>query len=322
MLGASATGRLANVAQCVHDQQRGRFTAARQAQPGAFAHQLSCCGCSALGGGGAGGGDGYHTIHELAPNARVYTYSSTNPPGAVVQSGDAIEVQCLDASDGWLEASGPGSTTEHYAKRRHTPEIMEQFPGNPVCEPVFVEGAEPGDTLQVELLELRTADWGWTGVRRGFGLLDGDPLLTQDRLRIWKLHPETREPCELGETGIKVPYRPFCGCLGVAPPPEGQFEAGQPEGVVTIAPPNLVSSCRLSGCATSLKRSCCTLHRTAATSTRSTWWRAARSCCRCSSAAPCSAAARSATRGPGLRLAAAGPDAVDPRRNGGGAAGG
>ena len=239
-----------------------------------------------------------------------------------MQSGDAIEVQCLDASDGWLEASGPGSTTEHYAKRRHTPEIMEQFPGNPVCEPVFVEGAEPGDTLQVELLELRTADWGWTGVRRGFGLLDGDPLLTEDRLRIWKLHPETREPCELGETGIKVPYRPFCGCLGVAPPPDGQFEAGQPEGVVTIAPPNLVSSCRLSGCATSLKRSCCTLHRTAATSTRSTWWRAARSCCRCSSAAPCSAAARSATRGPGLRLAAAGPDAVDPRRNGGGAAGG
>ena len=162
MLG-SATGRLANVAQCVHDRQRGGFTAARQAQPGAFAHQLSCCGCSALAGGGGGEGDGYHTIHELAPNARVYTYSSANPPGAVVQSGDAIEVQCLDASDGWLEASGPGSTTEHYAKRRHTPEIMEQFPGNPVCEPVFVEGAEPGDTLQVELLELRTADWGWTG---------------------------------------------------------------------------------------------------------------------------------------------------------------
>ena len=239
MLG-SATGRLANVAQCVHDRQRGGFTAARQAQPGAFAHQLSCCGCSALGRSG-GGGDGY-TIHELAPNARVYTYSSTNPAGAVVQSGDAIEVQCLDASDGWLEASGPGSTTEHYAKRRHTPESMKQFPGNPVCEPVFVEGAEPGDTLQVELMELRTADWGWTGVRRGFGLLDGDPLLTEDRLRIWKLHPETREPCELGETGVKVPYRPFCGCLGVAPPPDGQFEAGQPEGVVTIAPPNLVSA--------------------------------------------------------------------------------
>ena len=35
--------------------------------------------------------------------------------------------------------------------------------GNPICEPIFVNGAEPGDTLQVELLELRTADWGWTG---------------------------------------------------------------------------------------------------------------------------------------------------------------
>ena len=169
----------------------------------------------------------------------MYSYAADNPPGKSVSSGDVVEVQCLDASDGWLGPDGPESTTEHYAKRRHTPKIMEQFPGNPVCEPVYVDGAEPGDTLMVEILQLRTADWGWTGVRRGFGLLDGDPLLTEDRLRIWKLHPDTRDPCELADTGIKVPYRPFCGCMGVAPPPEEQWEEGQPPGVVSIGPPNI-----------------------------------------------------------------------------------
>ena len=32
--------------------------------------------------------------------------------------------------------------------------------GNPICEPIFVNGAEPGDTLQVEVLHLKTADFG------------------------------------------------------------------------------------------------------------------------------------------------------------------
>ena len=209
---------------------------ARRASAGAYC--LTACGCGAGARHDESASAGY-TIHQLRNNARVYSYSAANPPGKTVRSGDVIEVQCLDASDGWLGPEGPESTTEHYAKRRHTPEIMEKYPGNPVCEPVYVEGAEPGDTLVVEILELRTADWGWTGVRRGFGLLEGDPLLTEDRLRVWKLHPDTREPCELADTGIKVPCRPFCGCMGVAPPPDEQWEAGQPPGVVSIGPPNI-----------------------------------------------------------------------------------
>lgn len=31
--------------------------------------------------------------------------------------------------------------------------------------------------MQVEVLDMKAADWGWTGVRRGFGLLADDPLL-------------------------------------------------------------------------------------------------------------------------------------------------
>lgn len=185
------------------------------------------------------GGDDDYTIHKLRPNARNYTFDASQPAAVRVKSGDVIEVQCLDASDGWLQPTGTGATTAHYAKRRHTPEIMARFPGNPNCEPVYVEGAEPGDNLHVELLELRSETWGWTGVRRGFGLLAGDQLFPDDRLQIWQLHPDTRAPCEFGDTGIKVPYRPFCGCMGVAPPPGEVWEEGQEPGVVTIGPPNI-----------------------------------------------------------------------------------
>ena len=62
------------------------------------------------------------------------------------------------------------------------------------------------------------------------------------RVFIWKLHPDTREDCELttasGRT-LRVPYRPFCGVMGVAPPPDQQLEDGRPLGVVSTGPPNI-----------------------------------------------------------------------------------
>ena len=46
--------------------------------------------------------------------------------------------------------------------------------------PIAVDGAEPGDTLEIELLEVVPADWGWTAAIPGFGLLTDefpDPAL-------------------------------------------------------------------------------------------------------------------------------------------------
>jgi acetamidase/formamidase len=42
---------------------------------------------------------------------------------------------------------------------------------NPVSGPVFVKGAQPGDALEVEILEFDARDWGWTAIIPGFGLL-------------------------------------------------------------------------------------------------------------------------------------------------------
>ena len=47
-----------------------------------------------------------------------------------------------------------------------------------------LEGAEPGDTLEVEIVKLQTGSWGWTGVIPHFGLLGGDdPVLDDPELR-------------------------------------------------------------------------------------------------------------------------------------------
>ena len=125
------------------------------------------------------------------------------PPVASVGSGEVVELDCLDASFGQLTADSTDETLASLDFAR-----VDQVTG-----PVEVHGAEPGDTLQVDLLEFETADWGWTASIPGFGLLaddfpDGSYKVTRlqpgaDRVEYWP--------------GIRIPLAPFCGVVGVAP---------------------------------------------------------------------------------------------------------
>jgi acetamidase/formamidase len=137
-----------------------------------------------------------------------------------VASGTEVSFDCLDASNGQITAS---STTESLSSL-----VFSQL--DQVNGPVYVEGAEPGDVLRVDVLNLRPAEWGWTAVIPGFGLLaDEHPTPT---LKIWTLeYPEDGSAPFAWfdqEKGIKIPLRPFCGEMGVAP--------GKPGAHSTIPP--------------------------------------------------------------------------------------
>jgi len=125
------------------------------------------------------------------------------PPIATVPSGSVVTFDCLDASGGQLTAT---STLDDLAALDF--DRVDQVNG-----PIAVEGAQPGDTLQVELLDFRPADWGWTASIPGFGLLADE--FPDAALRITPLS-------RVGGTaeflpGVRVPVIPFCGEVGVAP---------------------------------------------------------------------------------------------------------
>jgi acetamidase/formamidase len=92
----------------------------------------------------------------------------------------------------------------------------------PLAGPVFIEGAQPGDTLTVEVLEVKNDDFGWSTILPGLGVLDEfkDPYLYK-----WELKDKAFARFE---KGIKIPIRPFCGVMGVAPPETGGFEVMPP----------------------------------------------------------------------------------------------
>ena len=88
--------------------------------------------------------------------------------------------------------------------------------------PVFIEGAEPGDVLEIEILDIQHKGWGWTSVVEGLGFFKErfpDPFLF-----IWELERQVTRSL----APAVVPLRPFCGVMGVAPAEDGEFRTRPP----------------------------------------------------------------------------------------------
>ena len=82
----------------------------------------------------------------------------------------------------------------------------------PLAGPVYVEGAAPGDTLAIEILDLHTKGWGWTAIFPGLGLLSDD--FTEPYLRVFDLSLGDRTSFR---EDIVIPLSPFMGTMGVCP---------------------------------------------------------------------------------------------------------
>jgi acetamidase/formamidase len=82
--------------------------------------------------------------------------------------------------------------------------------------PIFVEGAEPGDSLEVRILGVDFLHpYGVAAFNPGGGVLPSDFPYAHQRLLRWQ--PGTRD-IEF-RPGVRIPLAPFFGTIGVAPPP-------------------------------------------------------------------------------------------------------
>ena len=130
-------------------------------------------------------------------------FSAAIPPVLTVPSGAVIEAYTQEATGGQLAL---GSTVADM-------EAVEIDLIHALTGPVYVEGAEPGDTLAVTLIELEPGDWGWTGVWPDFGFLAGEE--NHFDIKTYALDKETNT-VEFAD-GIRIPLQPFAGVMGVAP---------------------------------------------------------------------------------------------------------
>ena len=129
------------------------------------------------------------------------------PPRIHIRPGDTVIFETLEASAGQITRKSTASALL----------TMSFEPIHPLTGPVFVKGAEPGDALEISVVDLKHKGWGWNAVLPGFGLLADDfmsPYLHHYTL--------TRSNC-LFRKDIVIPYEPFCGVMGVAPREPGRL---------------------------------------------------------------------------------------------------
>lgn len=130
-------------------------------------------------------------------------FSSSIPYQIKVPNGSVVEAYTQEATGGQLNIN---STLEDF-------ENVNMDEVHTLTGPIYVEGAEVGDVLAVELLDLEPGDWGWTGMGPEFGFLAGE---TEARgFKTYKLDKENNL-VQFSEN-ISIPLKPFPGVMGVAP---------------------------------------------------------------------------------------------------------
>lgn len=121
-------------------------------------------------------------------------------------------MECLDSSGSQVH---PGMVVGDFLK-------IDRGRIHALSGPIFVEGAEPGDVLEVDVLEVAHKGWGWSSIISGLGFLK--ERFAEPYLFHWQL--EGAESRSLAPA--VVPLRPFCGVMGVAPAEDGEFRTRPP----------------------------------------------------------------------------------------------
>jgi formamidase len=119
------------------------------------------------------------------------------------EPGDEVVLETRDAFDGQM---GPDATLETVA----APNLDVV---HPLTGPVYVEGAEPGDLLEIEILDVEPDRYGYTVQVPGFGFLrDVFP-------EPFKINWDIADGWAASENlpGVRIPGSPFMGTIGLAP---------------------------------------------------------------------------------------------------------
>jgi acetamidase/formamidase len=151
-------------------------------------------------------------MHSLSAEPTHSRWNADLAPRLTIESGDTVYFECQDASGAQVH---PLMTVGEF-------QGIDRGKIHALTGPVAIDGAEPGDVLQIDVLEVKHTGWGWTSVIPGLGFLKerfAEPYL---------FHWELEEEASRSLAPAIVPLRPFCGIMGVAPAEHGEFRTRPP----------------------------------------------------------------------------------------------
>jgi amidase len=144
---------------------------------------------------------------RIARSNRVFSYSAEHPPCATIAPGETIVVETTSAFGD--QTFAPGDTLAG----------LDLDAADPLTGPLYVGGAEPGDSIAVHIEHIELVGVGAQGIIPDFGILEWE------RLPLHFFEPKDGRIRWL--RGIEFDVRPNLGAMGVAPA-EGAIPSIEP----------------------------------------------------------------------------------------------
>ena len=162
----------------------------------------------------------HHRLASTPETVHWGWFDAALPHVLTIESGDRVTIEALSGGPANLPGEGFHVPPELLISRTAqtavscVPACQRRMPGHILTGPVAVRGAEPGDALEIRIVDVALRqDWGYTAVRPLAGALP-DHIEAAEQI-ISRLDPETCTA--LLPWGTRIALRPFFGVMGVAP---------------------------------------------------------------------------------------------------------
>jgi acetamidase/formamidase len=175
-----------------------------------------------------------YTLMPSPQTVHIGHFSAALKPVLTINSGDIVTIETATSLDPVeIDQSGavPPSVVPEHQRAIHR-EVKDRGPsGHVLTGPIFVNGAQPGDTLEVRILEIDLAvDYGYNRQRPYTGALPDEFPGVFERI----IPIDRKAKLAQVAPGVVVPVdRPFFGVMGVAPTPAMGRISASPPGVHT-----------------------------------------------------------------------------------------
>ncbi len=138
----------------------------------------------------------------------IYAMDPLNPPAMRVPDGATLTFQTRDCFEDQIQDAGAAFTALDWNRV------------NPATGPVYIEGAQPGDALEIEILKIEIGPQSVMVTGPGLGVEGGN--LSEPSVRVYP-----HESGHVTVAGVRLPLRPMIGVIGTAPA-QGAVSNGTP----------------------------------------------------------------------------------------------
>ncbi len=155
-------------------------------------------------------GDTYR-VPATTDTVTLGLFTLNKNPVLRVRSGDIVSLETWNSC---LHAMKFNKTTPNDVAQFYTANDIQKRRGmHSLTGPVYVEGAEPGDVLEIRVLDIKLTDWGYNFLSPTQGILTE---FTKPRIKYFKYNKPNNNT-EFTK-GVCIQLKPFPGIIAVAPP--------------------------------------------------------------------------------------------------------